>query len=491
MCVARQQYTIREWNGDSTFSIGGHTSLVNNFYEISGGALGIVKVPGLPAAEAARADSLFPPSIRQQKETDISAVRQLSAEQKLSAERELSALQAQLSGLNAAYVSKATQGWQYADAPYNYLNGFPWAQYTDWSTIDDGCWDYIWANIEDDQTLPTENEKYERMYGIEDEYNVWMEDNGGWDAWNAVYDCNRGITNLSNFIRNLPRQAQISVDTISASTDYHVEIPDVSWLTAYVTKGWDNPEKPFATGSGRFGAGIICRYPAVSSDNWTDLSSIVNMTNGVAEWPLPQYAYAKMIRHNLLSVEDCIPTKYMYYIADNPEGQKEGGVYTAQNHRYINMRYLSADQDYIAVYSGTLQNIGEAVGYNTKSMLSGERPDLRQYVQNYEQEENLSAYMPPDVPLSVDAWDSGSTCIYEGSRRFGDKLYAGYCGGSLENGHLRRAPVRQYHQLESGNRILISRSAASFGSGILRTGQRQQDRILDVSKAFQRRKGAS
>ena len=78
------------------------------------------------------------------------------------------------------------------------------------------------------------------------------------------------------------------------------------------------------------------------------------------------------------------------------------------------MRYLSADQDYNEEFSGMLQAVGEVVGYTTKSTLSGERPDLRQYVQNYEEEKDLSTYMPPDVKLSVSACDSGSTCIYEG-----------------------------------------------------------------------------
>lgn len=413
LCVGRRQYDIQRWQGDASLVLGGSYRLANNFFDIDYDG-NVVKLPGLPAAEAARADSLFPPSIRQQKENDISAVRQLSAEQKLSAEQQLSALSGQLSGLNAAYIDKASQGWQYADAPYDYLNGFPWAQYTDWSTIDDGCWDYIWANIEDDQTLPTEDEKYERMYAIEDDYNVWMEDNGGWDAWNAVYDCNRSITNLRYFLQRLPRQAQTSVDNISASTDYHVDIPDVSWLTDYISRSWNTPQKPFATGYGRFGAGIVYNYPLVLS-GWTEVSSIIETSNGDVEWPLPQYMYAKEKRLNLLSVEDCIPTKCVYTQTDSEGNVISGGFYIAHNQRYINMRYLSADQDFAWQYAFLLAGTAAPyAGFDTLASLSGERPNLYPYVENYNTTQDLSAFMPPAVRISASAYDTGDVCIYEG-----------------------------------------------------------------------------
>lgn len=414
LSVGRSQYDIRQWQGDSAFVMGAHTELANDFYVLTYEG-GIEKIPGLPAAEAARADSLFPPSIQQQKDDDIDKVRQLSAQQKISAEQQLSVLSGQLSGLNDAYIDKATQGWQYADAPYNYLDGFPWADYTDWSTIDDGCWDYIWANIEDDQTLPTEQEKYDRMYAIEDDFNVWMEDNGGWDAWNAVYDCQRSITNLKYFLQRLQQQAQISVNNILSSTDYEVTIPDVSWLTEYLANVWDTPQKPAATGHGRYGAGVKCFYPAINSNRWTDVSSIITMANGDTEWPLPQYAYAKLNRNAPLSVEDCIPTKFMYTRPAESANLSSGGVFTAHNQRYVNMRYISADRDYTEKYATMLDAIADTfVGYSTKSMLSGSRPDLRQYVSNYETEEDLSSVMPPPVKVSAWATDTGGVCTYEG-----------------------------------------------------------------------------
>lgn len=413
LCVGRRQYDIQWWQGDASFTLGGSYSLANNFFDIDKYG-NVVKLPGLPAAEAARADSLFPPSIRQQKENDISAVRRLSAEQKLSAEQQLSALSGQLSGLNAAYVDKASQGWQSADAPYDYLNGFPWAQYTDWSTIDDGCWDYIWANIEDDQTLPTEKDKNDRMYAIEDDYNVWMEDNGGWDAWNAVYDCNRSITNLRNFLQRLPKQAQTSVDNISASTDYHVQIPDVSWLTDYITKSWNTPEKPFATGYGRFGAGVVFNYPAVSSD-WTEVSSIIEMSNSFVEWPLPQYMFAKMIRNNPLSVEDCIPTKFTWTVVDDSGEASEGSLYASHNQLYTDSDYITADQLFARVYANVLNGTaGPAAGLNNLASLSGERPNLWPYVENYDTTQDLSTFMPPAVRISASASDTKDVCIYEG-----------------------------------------------------------------------------
>ena len=87
--IRRRQGIVDEQSGDG-LTIHGNITLHNGFYNPDIGGQGITKVEGLPAGEAALADSLFPPSIWQQKMDDIDGVRQLSAQQILSAQQQLS-----------------------------------------------------------------------------------------------------------------------------------------------------------------------------------------------------------------------------------------------------------------------------------------------------------------------------------------------------------------------------------------------------------------
>lgn len=88
--IQRRQGTVNEQSGEG-LTLHGNITLFNNLYNPDIGGQGITKVEGLPAGEAALADSLFPPSIWQQKMDDIISVQNLSSSLLLSAQQRLSA----------------------------------------------------------------------------------------------------------------------------------------------------------------------------------------------------------------------------------------------------------------------------------------------------------------------------------------------------------------------------------------------------------------
>lgn len=104
------------------------------------------------------------------------------------------------------------------------MDDFDWSSIdkTQWLEIENTVWDYIWDKIENDPTLPAEDDKDERMTEIADDYDANMESNGGWDLYSTLWDLQQEINSLQWYIRDLPRRMQLSVATISASSDYHV-----------------------------------------------------------------------------------------------------------------------------------------------------------------------------------------------------------------------------------------------------------------------------
>ena len=137
---------------------------------------------------------------------------------------------------------------------------------------------------------------------------------------------------------------QLSVDTISASTEYHVELPDPNFLTAYISKSWEQTANLTAEGDGSYSAEVSCICPLVSSQ-WSEAVSAVALLHGTDAWPLPQLMHMHLSRGSALSVDDCIATRWDIWCSTSAE--VSSAYVDGCNKLYNDIDYLSADYDYI------------------------------------------------------------------------------------------------------------------------------------------------